>query len=226
MIKKYKTKSIKIKNLPKKWLLVLPIFAFLAIKGINFIQGNKYILVTEVTDGDTIKLVDNRRIRYLNIDAPEKDECYALKAKEINEKLVLNKKVRLELDKNEMDRFGRTLAYVYVAKNGQEMMINQSLLEKGAAIYQLDTVNLKHAEILTTTANQAHDQKKGLWQECASNPKEGCLIKGNYDDQGHRWYHLPHFRHYSQVIINLEDGDQWFCTEEEAIKTGFKKARE
>ena len=185
-------------------------------------------LVTKVIDGDTIDLADGRTVRYLNLDTPElakgqtADECFAIKAKEINEELVLGKKVRLETDENEMDRFGRILAYVYL----DDLFVNQYLLAQGAAIYQLDTVNLKHTETLVEAANQAHEQKKGLWQECALDPEVGCLVKGNLDKLDKRQYHLPGFRHYEQTVVNLEHGDRWFCSEEEAIKAGFTKARE
>jgi len=193
--------------------------------------------VIAVTDGDTIKVkslnplkkAEVWEIRYLGIDTPElgkgdkKDDCYALEAKKINENLVLGQKVKLEFDKNKIDRFGRYLAYVYL-KTNKEIMINQTLLKKGAGRFFLDTVNTKYQEQLISSANQAHQEKKGLWQACALD-SQGCLVKGNMDNSGHRWYHLPDFRHYSQVVINLEKGDQWFCTEDEAVEAGFQKAR-
>ncbi len=68
--------------------------------------------VTEITDGDTIKLNDGRTIRYIGLDAPEEGECFAQEAKGINERLVLGKKVRVEMDINEMDRVGSSLDYL------------------------------------------------------------------------------------------------------------------
>ena len=86
-------------------------------------------------DGDNIELVDGRRIRYIGVDTPEEGECYREESTQINEALVLGKKVRVELDTNEMDRFGRILAYVYVDRNGKEMMVNEYLLAKGVGEY-------------------------------------------------------------------------------------------
>ena len=212
----------------RKNVLIAFILIIACAGGLAWYQTTpRTFLVTKVVDGDTIDLADGRTIRYLNIDTPElakgqvADECFAVKAKEMNEKLVLGKKVRLEMDENEMDRFGRILAYVYL----DDLFVNQYLLAEGAAIYQLDTVNLKHTETLVTAADQAHKQKKGLWQECAPDPEIGCLVKGNLDRLDQRRYHLPHFRHYPQVVINYQTGDRWFCSEEEAIKAGFEKAR-
>ena len=177
--------------------------------------------VTEVVDGDTIKLGDGRRIRYISIDAPEEEKCFAQEAKKINSDLVLSKKVRLEMDINEMDRFGRYLAYVYLQDEEKEIFVNEFLLVEGAAEFFLDTVNLRYQDLLVQAAEKAHQEKKGLWQACGP-----CQIKGNVDRLDKRWYHLPSFRHYEQVVINLEHGDRWFCAEEDAQEAGFERARE
>jgi len=181
--------------------------------------------VTKVVDGDTIKLNDGRTIRYIGIDAPEEGECFAEEAKKINSDLVLGKKVRLEMDTNEMDHFGRYLGYLFL-KDKEEVFVNQNLLQQGAGEFFLDTVNLRYQDLLVQTAEKAHQENKGLWQACAPNPKIGCQIKGNLDRLDKRWYHLPSFRHYETTEINLEHGDRWFCTEEDAQAAGFEKARE
>ena len=216
-----------IKKISLKTIFLSLILAIGAISGSLYWRQNRKYQVKRVIDGDTIELSDGRRIRYINIDSPElskgknKDECFSRKAKQINKELVEGKTVSIETDKNKMDRFGRTLAYVY----RDHIFINQQLLEQGAGKFYLDTVNRKYQPILITAANQAHQKKIGLWRSCALDPNKGCQIKGNLDRLGQRWYHLPEFRHYSQVIVNLKKGDQWFCTEAEVIKAGFKKAR-
>lgn len=182
--------------------------------------------VTEVVDGDTIKLNDGRTIRYISIDAPEEEKCFAQEAKRINSDLVLGKKVRLEMDTNEMDRFGRYLAYVYLQEGKEKISANEYLLAEGAGEFFLDTVNLRYQDILVQAAEKAHQENKGLWQACAPDPKKGCQIKGNLDRLDKRWYHLPSFRHYEATEVNLEHGDRWFCTEEDALSAGFEKARE
>jgi len=181
--------------------------------------------VTKVVDGDTIKLNDGRTIRYIGIDAPEEGECFAEEAKKINSDLVLGKKVRLEMDTNEMDHFGRYLGYLFL-EDKEEVFVNQNLLQQGAGEFFLDTVNLRYQDLLVQTAEKAHQENKGLWQACAPNPKIGCQIKGNLDRLDKRWYHLPSFRHYETTEINLEHGDRWFCTEEDAQAAGFEKAKE
>ncbi len=52
----------------------------------------------------------------------------------------------------------------------------------------------------------------------------GCLIKGNVSRQGDRIYHVPGDRTYNRVRMNGERGERWFCTEEQAIAAGWRKA--
>lgn len=208
----------------KALLFILSLFIF-GFFSWQFLFPSSFTVV-EVIDGDTIKLNDGRRIRYISIDAPEEEKCFAQEAKKINSDLVSSKKVRIEMDTNEMDRFGRYLAYVYVQKGEEEVFVNETLLAEGAGEFFLDTVNLHYQDLLVQAAEQAHEKKKGLWQTCALNAKEGCQIKGNVDRLDKRWYHLPSFRHYEATEINLEHGDRWFCTEEDAQAAGFERARE
>jgi len=192
------------------------IWGVLGILGILGVLGglgglkNKTYLVTKVIDGDTIEVKSLKfkvqsliseesedeiiKIRYIGIDAPElakgkkKDECYAQKAKEISQHLVLGKEVKLEFDKNEVDRFGRYLAYVYTkdanAKNAkEEVFVNQYLLEKGAGIFFLDAVNLKYQDELIEAAEKGYKEKQGLWNDCAPDkngiisPISGIIIR-------------------------------------------------
>ena len=182
--------------------------------------------VIEVIDGDTIKLDDGRRIRYIGIDTPEENKCFSQEAKKINSDLVLGKKVRLEMDINEMDRFGRYLAYVYLQEGKEEVFVNEFLLAEGVGEFFLDTVNLRYQDLLVQVAEKAHEENEGLWQVCAYDSKKGCQIKGNIDRLDKRWYHLPSFRHYEATEVNLEHGDRWFCTEKDAQVAGFQRARE
>ena len=185
-------------------------------------------LVVRVIDGDTIELSNGKVVRYIGIDAPEPAkgqtpaQCFALEATALNKKLVEGKRVKIKTDKNEIDSFGRTLAYVYAG----EIFVNQYLLEQGAGRFQLDTVNTRYSSLLAAAAQKAHQEKAGLWGKCAPNPETGCQIKGNLDRLDKRWYHLPGFRHYEQTEVNLEHGDQWFCSEKEAQEAGFERARE
>lgn len=52
----------------------------------------------------------------------------------------------------------------------------------------------------------------------------GCDIKGNINAAGERIYHLPGQAHYDRVVIRPELGQRWFCSEEEAEATGWRRS--
>jgi len=181
-----------------------------------------YFQVVRLVDGDNFVLEDGRRIRLINVDTPEEGSCFRQESTIISTNLLLNQKVKIETDTNEMDRFGRVLAYVFLEDG---TFINQKLLEEGVGEFKIDTVNLKYQDILTEAAKNGHDQIKGLWSACAPDPKKGCLIKGNVDKRGKRRYILPQSRYWKNSTIRFDKEDRWFCTEEQAQEAGFIKAR-
>jgi len=53
-----------------------------------------------------------------------------------------------------------------------------------------------------------------------------CVIKGNISfNGGRRIYHLPGQADYDRTIIRPEYGERWFCSEQEALNAGWKRAR-
>lgn len=59
----------------------------------------------------------------------------------------------------------------------------------------------------------------------SANGGKDCPIKGNISfSSGKRYYHLPGMRDYDITIISPEKGERWFCSEKEAIASGWRKA--
>jgi micrococcal nuclease len=120
-----------------------------------------------VSDGDTIVLADGRHIRYIGINAPEIDhenkkaEFFGYNAKKYNETLVLSKMVRLEFDKETHDRYGRTLAYVFL-KNG--VFVNKVMIERGYAYCLPRRPNIKYGQVLLQSQRNAMLAKRGIWR--------------------------------------------------------------
>jgi cold shock CspA family protein len=55
--------------------------------------------------------------------------------------------------------------------------------------------------------------------------QSGCNIKGNISQtSGRRLYHLPGMEDYENTIIRTENGERWFCSEQEAINNGWVRA--
>jgi len=216
----------------------------LSLLGFDLYQGGQpypseaqEVEVEEVIDGDTIQVRDLQtdeiiRVRYLGIDTPELEgpdyeSCFSSQAKEKNEELVLDQKLILEFDIDRYDQFGRTLAYVYTLDElgEKEIFVNLQLLEKGCARFYLDKQNTLRQAELVQAALSAQEDFSGLWGSCGE-PQfdEKCLIKGNIDRLGQKYYHLPGDKYYSQTQINPLKEDQWLCTVEEAEAKNFQRA--
>ncbi len=54
---------------------------------------------------------------------------------------------------------------------------------------------------------------------------EDCVIKGNISSSSEKIYHMPGQRFYDKTIIDVSAGEKWFCTEEEAVAVGWRKAK-
>lgn len=126
----------------------------------------------DVTDGDTIRLTDGSRVRLIGIDTPEvsgpytKAECFGREASDFLARLLEpGDEVRLELDEEHQDRYGRLLAYVY--RESDDLFVNAELVRKGFA--RLDPVepNTEHEALFARLARKAEAKERGLWGRCA-----------------------------------------------------------
>ena len=53
-----------------------------------------------------------------------------------------------------------------------------------------------------------------------------CSIKGNISiNTGEHIYHVPGQKFYPQTKVSPEYGERWFCSEADARKAGWRKAR-
>lgn len=175
--------------------------------------------VERVIDGDTFIIEGNRQIRLMSVNAPEVGLCGSDQATEKLKSLILGKKVKLEGDLN--DHFGRFLALVYV----DNILINQQMILSGWA--RFTSTASSQSENLKAAFQQAKSQKIGIFSDLCyqnSNPKNSkCNIKGNIRE-GKKTYFFPGCGNYSNVALELDQGDQWFCSELEATNAGFTKS--
>ncbi len=148
-----------------RWLYYLIIILFLFFYFQSEEEGT--YLVVRVIDGDTIELSNGEKVRYIGIDTPElhhpqkEVERYAREAYEANRRMVEGKRVRLELDVEERDRYGRILAYVYV----DDLMVNEWLVANGYARVATFPPNVKHTERFLQLEREARQEKIGLWAD-------------------------------------------------------------
>jgi micrococcal nuclease len=132
-------------------------------------------VVTSVVDGDTIKLKSGATVRYIGIDTPETRhptrgiECFGTEAAAYNRSLVEGKRVRLEKDVSETDRYGRLLRYVYVlpeASDGAVVEVNEHLIANGYAYASSYPPDVAHDTRLALAERTARERGLGLWTAC------------------------------------------------------------
>lgn len=116
-------------------------------------------LVARVVDGDTITLRDGAKVRYLGVNAPEEGQPFFSEALELNRRLVLGKRVRLEPDAERQDRYGRLLAHVFVG----EEMVNLRLLRDGLAHVLVIPPNLRYSDDFLRAQQEARAARRGIW---------------------------------------------------------------
>lgn len=156
-------------NYPKTALFILIFFVSSAVRSQT---------VERIIDGDTIVLKGGERIRYIGIDTPEMDpeEPYAQEATRRNAILVDGREVRLEYDEERTDRYGRTLAYVYVKVWDVEVFVNEYLVKVGYAIVATYPPNVKYRDRFIAAEKVARDKKLGVWSLYPREVPEGIDI--------------------------------------------------
>lgn len=138
--------------------------------------------VVYVVDGDTIHVqIGNRveKVRYIGVNAPEIPHPHAPAearrrlrhfphtvaageaAKRVNLDLVAGKHVRLELDRQQRDRYKRLLAYVWVG----DTMINAEMIKRGYAELMSIPPDFRHRALFTKLQQEARAAGRGLWHE-------------------------------------------------------------
>ncbi len=115
--------------------------------------------VVQVYDGDTFRTEDSAVIRMLGIDAPEMYQPGGDVARDILEKYVLGKQVRLEADREDKDHYGRLLRYVYVG----DTLVNLELVRRGYAAYRSFQESLRYKDTLAQLEQEAARIGRGLW---------------------------------------------------------------
>jgi micrococcal nuclease len=132
--------------------------------------------VREVVDGDTIKLDDGRTIRYLNMDTPETKkpntavQCFGPEASKLNKELVAGKLVWLKADKEDKDRYERSLRFVFLNENDTgdvTKSVNAQMVKLGFARSMIIKPNNTYASQFVALESTAKADKIGLWGVCA-----------------------------------------------------------
>ncbi len=126
-------------------------------------------LVERVVDGDTIIVEEVGRVRLIGVDTPETVhpnrpvEFFGKEASAFTKGLLEGKRVRLEYDQERQDRYGRTLAYVYLDDGTNDgTFVNAEIIRRGYG-HAYTRFPFRHMEAFRQFEREARDNRRGLW---------------------------------------------------------------
>ncbi len=208
-----------------------------------------------VLDGDTIRIAETRirftgidapETDQICLDKDGRRWLCGIAAREALLGLIANRPVRCRVSGEDM--YGRKLATCDVAG----VNISQWLVRQGLALayvkysseFVADEMAARQArrgmwagafvapwDWRTRTSRTAvlGEKRSGVSLSAMLAPGEappnpGCAIKGNVNRKGERIFHVPGQRDYERVKMNSAV-KRWFCSEEEAVAAGWRKAQ-
>jgi endonuclease YncB( thermonuclease family) len=124
-------------------------------------------VVTHVADGDTVTLSVIGKTRLIGIDTPEvygHVDCFGPQASAFTDRVLRpGTQVRYRIGREAHDRYGRTLAYVWL-RDGR--MFNELLAEDGYARPLTIPPNDDYARLFAAATYEARTAGRGLWRSC------------------------------------------------------------
>lgn len=216
-------------------------------------DASKFYTVSRVVDGDTIDVsIDGKieRIRLIGINTPETVdprkpvECFGIEASNKAKAILTGKKISLESDNSqgERDKYDRLLRYVFL-EDGTNF--NLLMIKEGYAYEYTFDLPYKYQTEFKNAQKKAQADKTGLWSTNTCNGDttktastnstttqtsntttntNSCTIKGNISSSKEKIFHVVGCGSYNKTVIDESKGEKWFCSEQEAIDAGWRKA--
>src|SRR5437870_6765435 len=134
-------------------------------------QGD-FDVVDRVVDGDTLLLQSGERVRLIGVDTPETKhpskpvQYFGKEATAFTRRMVEGKRVRLEFDQGNVvrghkDRYGRTLAYVFLEDG---TLLNAEIIKQGYG-HAYTQFPFSRMEEFRRLERKAREEQRGLWQQ-------------------------------------------------------------
>jgi micrococcal nuclease len=208
--------------------------------------SQKLYSVVKVVDGDTVDVSINgktERLRLIGINTPETVdprkpvECFGVEASNKAKSILNGKKVALESDpsQGERDKYDRLLRYVFL-EDGTNF--NLLMVRDGFAYEYTYDIPYKYQTEFKKAQKEAMEAKAGLWGDMCNGSStlisttttptntnaNGCTIKGNISSTKEKIFHVIGCGSYAKTTIDESQGERWFCTEQEALDAGWRKA--
>ena len=136
--------------------------------------------IKRVVDGDTVHLMDGRKIRLIGINTPELDhqhgnhEAFAVAARQRLMALVPDNVVYWQAAQEDEDHYGRKLYYLFTKDRAS---ISGKLLSDGLGYRIAIPPNLKYQDCFDQAEREAQTAQRGVWQNPPSwQPKAGFTV--------------------------------------------------
>jgi micrococcal nuclease len=139
-----------------------------AVSAARRLPAGDDVSVARQIDGDTVEVTRGIKVRFIGMDTPEKFgtvECYGIEASRYTASLIpVGTRLRLVYDVERLDRYGRTLAYLYRVSDG--LFINAALVRDGYAQVYTYPPNVAHVDDFVALQREARAANRGLWAAC------------------------------------------------------------
>mmetsp|Transcript_7425 Transcript_7425/g.18607 ORF Transcript_7425/g.18607 Transcript_7425/m.18607 type:complete len:282 (+) Transcript_7425:67-912(+) len=167
-------------------------------------SGAQKLRVRNVYDGDTLTLVDERRVRLLGVDTPEMKplQPYAEEAKEYTKSRCNKKEIWLLIDGK--DHYDRLLGHVFVREeSGAYLCINEGLVYEGFANAYTPRKNERtfNWDKLLDLQRDAREKKRGVWKSF----KDTTVYKTTHGSAYHKrtCSHLSNSRNLQEIKVSV-----------------------
>jgi endonuclease YncB( thermonuclease family) len=138
-----------------------------------------------VYDGDTFRVInpttgEEIKIRMACIDAPEKKQDLGIASRDYLRSLLNKNPNQLIIQKVDTDRYGRTVALVFVPDGNKEIAVNADMVQHGMAyFYRQYAKNCEQKDVYEAAEKSAIASKVGVWKYNSMKPWEYRKAKRN-----------------------------------------------
>lgn len=123
-------------------------------------------VVEHVTDGDTVRMQNGDKVRFIGVNAPElghgkfKDEPFAKQARLLVAREIKGRQVLLKSGDRAKDRYGRVLAQIFT-QDGND--VGLQLIQKGLAFVVAVDKGFGYLPDYLKAETKAKVARKGIW---------------------------------------------------------------
>ena len=161
-------------------------------------------IVERVIDGDTVVLSSLGTVRLIGVDTPETVDPrqpvqqYGLESAAFLKQLAQGRSVRVEYDRQRLDKYRRTLAYLYLPDG---VFVNLEIIRQGFG-HAYSDYPFAHLERFRDAEREAREASRGLWadDQTASPVKASTDPARVWVNTSSKVYHCPGTRYYGTTV--------------------------